>query len=217
MALDRQCLAVRMWTPCAVRAATIPKMKRQRHERLPARRTHRLRPSQAGGCFIAGTPVWTDRGLVPIEQLKVGDNVLSQPDSTGARAYRKVARTFSYEDKSVVSVRYGVAGDDTVSYSQYANGNHPFWVKGAGWTRADLLEPGHELELQDGRQAFVLEVVPVYKTNRPNVGWEPEYSHSVVGFEADYSQGWEWIADGAREPAARRSNDPFLTTKVYNI
>jgi hypothetical protein len=128
-----------------------------------------------------------------------------------------VARTFSYEDKSVVSVRYGVAGDDTGSYSQYATGNHPFWVKGTGWTRADLLEPGHELELQDGRQAFVLEVVPVYKTSRPNVGWEPEYPHRVVGFEADYSQGWEWIADGAREPAARRSNDPFLTTKVYNI
>ncbi|WP_341809683.1 hypothetical protein WMO32_11140 [Xanthomonas oryzae pv. oryzicola] len=35
-------------------------------------------PSQAGGCFIAGTPVWTDRGLVPIEQLKIGDSVLSQ-------------------------------------------------------------------------------------------------------------------------------------------
>ncbi|WP_022972644.1 polymorphic toxin-type HINT domain-containing protein [Xanthomonas maliensis] len=176
-------------------------------------------PSQAGGCFIAGTLVWTDRGLVPIEQLKIGDSVLSQPEETGEQAYRKVVRTFSYEDKEILCVRYGIVGDETsyAYYNHYATDNHPFWVKGVGWTRADLLEPGHELELQDGRQAFVLGVVPVYKTDRPNAGWEPEYSHSVDGFEADYSQGWEWIADGVGEPAARRSDDAFLSVKVYNI
>jgi hypothetical protein len=49
-------------------------------------------PSMSGGCFIAGTMVWTDNGLVPIDQLKVGDSVLSQPESTGEKAYRKVER-----------------------------------------------------------------------------------------------------------------------------
>ncbi|MDF4004299.1 polymorphic toxin-type HINT domain-containing protein [Luteibacter sp. PPL552] len=173
-----------------------------------------LRPSQAGGCFIAGTPVWTDRGLVPIEQLKVGDNVLSQPEETGERAYRKVVRTFSYENKTIVSVRYSLAPpDDTESYFQYATGNHPLWVKGVGWTRADLLEGGEELELQDGRSAYVLEVVPVHETGEPGIGWEPEYLHSEDGFKADFSDGWKWVADGV----GGDKNRPHLQTKVYNI
>lgn len=33
--------------------------------------------------FVAGTLVHTKSGLVPIEQLKVGDLVLSQPDEGG--------------------------------------------------------------------------------------------------------------------------------------
>ncbi|MCL2076530.1 MAG: Hint domain-containing protein [Betaproteobacteria bacterium] len=33
------------------------------------------------GCFIAGTLVHTREGLVPIEQIKVGDWVLSKPES----------------------------------------------------------------------------------------------------------------------------------------
>lgn len=42
-------------------------------------------PEQVGGCFIAGTLVHTDKGLVPIEQIKVGDMVLSQPEQGGRR------------------------------------------------------------------------------------------------------------------------------------
>ncbi|QBG92134.1 polymorphic toxin-type HINT domain-containing protein [Xanthomonas oryzae] len=163
----------------------MPKLTKRRHRGDPPL-------SLAGRRLLHRRHAGMDRcGLVPIEQMKIGDSVLSQPEGTGERAYRKVVRTFSYEGKSVMSVRYGVVGDDTISYDQYATGNHPFWVKGTGWTRADLLEDGAELELQDGRQAFVLEVAQVYKTNRPNVGWEPEYSHSVVGFEADHSKGWD--------------------------
>ncbi len=46
----------------------------------------------AAACFVAGTLVQTDRGLVPIETLKVGDMVLSRseflPDS--ASEYKPV-------------------------------------------------------------------------------------------------------------------------------
>ena len=34
-------------------------------------------------CFVAGTLVHTDKGLVPIEQIKVGDLVLSRPEDGG--------------------------------------------------------------------------------------------------------------------------------------
>lgn len=46
-------------------------------------------------CFVAGTLIHTDKGLVPIEQLKVGDMVLSKHESnTGEQAYKRVVRTF---------------------------------------------------------------------------------------------------------------------------
>jgi hypothetical protein len=43
--------------------------------------------------FVAGTLVHTDKGLVPIEQLKVGDMVLSKHESgEGEQAYKPVVR-----------------------------------------------------------------------------------------------------------------------------
>jgi hypothetical protein len=174
-------------------------------------------PSMSGGCFIAGTMVWTDNGLVPIDQLKVGDSVLSQPESTGEKAYRKVVRTMSYHDKEVYCVRYNRLDDDSVIHTVYATGNHPFWVEGIGWTAATLLESGQELQLQDGAKAAVLEVVPVYKTDRPGVGWEPYYIHSNEGCEADFSNGWKIVGNDKRMPSDAFAGDPFLRVDVYNI
>jgi hypothetical protein len=52
--------------------------------------------------FVAGTLVHTDKGLVPIEQIKVGDMVLSKPESgEGELAYKPVVNTFVHEDKEV--------------------------------------------------------------------------------------------------------------------
>jgi len=33
--------------------------------------------------FVAGTLVHTERGLVPIQEIKVGDRVLSRPENRG--------------------------------------------------------------------------------------------------------------------------------------
>jgi len=167
--------------------------------------------------FIASTPIWTDRGLVPIERLNIGDSVLSQSEGTGERVYRKVARTFSCEGKAILCVRYCLPPpDDTDIHYQYVTDDHPFWVKGAGWVHAYLLEGGQELELHDGSTAYVLEVVYVYKTDRPGVGWMPEYSHSVDGFEIDFTGGGEWWLDEQDQRNFGKSLGSLQTT-VYNI
>lgn len=52
--------------------------------------------------FVAGTLVHTDQGLVPIEQLKVGDLVLSMPEEgVGEKAYKKVLETLISENKKI--------------------------------------------------------------------------------------------------------------------
>ena len=55
--------------------------------------------------FVAGTLVHTDKGLVPIEWLKVGDLVLSKPES-GELAYKPVVNTFVYEDQEIWLVEF---------------------------------------------------------------------------------------------------------------
>lgn len=46
--------------------------------------------SPGGTCFVAGTLVSTDKGLVPIEKIKVGDLVSSKNPETGEKALKQV-------------------------------------------------------------------------------------------------------------------------------
>lgn len=168
--------------------------------------------------LIAGTPIWTDRGPIPIEQLRIGERVLSKSEATGERAYHKVVRMPSCKRLAIMCIRYCLPPpDDKEAHYHYATAHHPVWVKGSGWTPAYQLEGGEELELHDGRSAYALEVVPVYKTDRPDVGWEPEYTHSTVGFEANFSNGWIWVADRVGEPASLGSKDSHLLVSIYDF
>ena len=42
------------------------------------------------GCFISGTLVTTDKGLKPIEEIKIGEYVLSRNEESGETSYKKV-------------------------------------------------------------------------------------------------------------------------------
>src|SRR5690606_10670086 len=44
--------------------------------------------------FAAGTKVWTDQGLVPIEAIQRGDKVLAKDEWTGTKAYKTVLELF---------------------------------------------------------------------------------------------------------------------------
>jgi hypothetical protein len=113
------------------------------------------RAADPGGCFVRGTLVHTERGLIPIEQVQIGDMVWSQPEVTGDRAFRPVVRLLRFQDKAIWSISYGRS--DAEHESVLATPNHPFWVKGVGWTRADVLQPGMIVELLDGEDAVVSE------------------------------------------------------------
>lgn len=58
--------------------------------------------------FAAGTLVHTKDGLRPIEQIKVGDSVLSKHESgDGERAYRRVSQAFVHHDREVLFLSFG--------------------------------------------------------------------------------------------------------------
>ena len=53
--------------------------------------------------FVAGTLVHTNKGLVPIQEIKVGDMVLSSPEQRDGtvREYKRVVNTFKAESEEI--------------------------------------------------------------------------------------------------------------------
>ena len=59
------------------------------------------------GCFMKGTLVKRLEGWTPIDELKVGDLVMSRPENgIGEAMPKRVVNTFSYEDKEVVMLNF---------------------------------------------------------------------------------------------------------------
>lgn len=164
--------------------------------------------SQLGGCFVAGTMVRTKEGFKPIEDIQIGDRVLAQPEETGQRAYKRVVRTLQFEDKEVWSVEIFPKSEldqarredrmltDGISSRLVVTANHPFWVVGLGWTRADSLDSCRglggdyaQLQLPDGELALVSTVAQIRRTADAGIGWIQDLGNSDSGERIDLRKG----------------------------
>lgn len=89
-------------------------------------------------CLAAGTLVQTESGLIPIEQIQIGDRVLSQNVETAELTLKPVILTTVRPPKSTIQI---VSGSNMID----ATGGHLWWVSGKGWLRTRELEPGMQL------------------------------------------------------------------------
>jgi hypothetical protein len=105
--------------------------------------TYRRAPLGRGSCFPAGTKIATLSGLRSIEQIKVGDRVLSQDTASGELAYKPVQATTL---RPPVELRAIALSGETI----LATPGHPFWVVGEGWQMARHLKPGCRLHAAGG-------------------------------------------------------------------
>ena len=80
---------------------------------------------------LIGTLVTTEDGQEPIEEIEVGDKVLSEDETTGEVAVKTVTETYVNETDELIHI--GVNGE-TIS----ATPTHPFYVDKLGWTLARL-------------------------------------------------------------------------------
>jgi hypothetical protein len=92
------------------------------------------------GCFVAGTLVHTKDGLKPIEQIKVGDWVLSRPENPEQgteMGYKRVTKTFRFDNKEIVNFvwahRWGDHDKEGRFGNVYVTPNHPVWSYPHGW------------------------------------------------------------------------------------
>lgn len=112
--------------------------------------------------------------------------------------------------------------DPATSETIAATGNHPFWVEGLGWTRADALATGSLLRKADGEPALVVRQTAVYRTGRVGVGWVADLkniaeSHGSVFDYANYAVVERREEDKYLSDEVLESEDPYLRVSVYDI
>lgn len=138
-----------------------------------------------GLCFAAGTLIHTKEGLKPIKQIQVGDWVLTQPEETGERTYKRVTRTNRFEGAAVWAVTYFRRSEQERAQAEnrmmpiglhrrlVVTPNHPLWARGKGWVQVkDLDFDSDELLLSDGDYGCLVEVSPLYITATPGIAWQ---------------------------------------------
>ncbi|HMW18296.1 MAG TPA: Hint domain-containing protein [Accumulibacter sp.] len=182
--------------------------------------------------FVAGTLIWTDKGLVPIEQIRVGDRVLSKPETNdGPQAYQRVLKTFHFDDQEVefVEVARGHRGmgPGFGCTAIVVTGDHPVWAKKGSeseWRWQPVLPVGStsQVELQDGGVCDVIVNEAVLLCETPEgariegIGYVPVASDS--GASIDFRSGTPvcQLSDSGTTTSGDYSRDRYLT-RVYNF
>ena len=108
----------------------------------------KIRVCLGNGCFIAGTLVTTRSGLKPIEEIVIGDYVLSRNEETREDSYKKVTDTLvrSTEEICTIELETGKIKSTT---------GHLFMVKDKWWKSAVELIVGDILVTSDGKEQVV--------------------------------------------------------------
>ena len=94
-------------------------------------------------CFVAGTKIQTADGEKNIEDIKAGDVVYAYDTESGEKGLKTVQKTFVHNVTELIHVT--VNGELI-----HTTPNHPFYVEGAGFKRADELKVGDRVRLLNG-------------------------------------------------------------------
>lgn len=120
-------------------------------------------------CFVAGTLIHTRGGLKAIEEIKIGDEVLSYNEQTGQTEYQPVLATYAHDATEILKIT--IAGEETTPLG--VTPHHLFYAHRArdntggedadaeaevGWLPADQLSVGDWLRRPDGTWVQVVKI-----------------------------------------------------------
>jgi RHS repeat-associated protein len=113
-----------------------------------------------GCCFARGTPVHTDHGDVPIENIHEGDEVESRNRATGKVEYKRVTALTPQHQDSLIEMR--IQGERT---PLHPTSDHPFWIERGGalpqWMPAGEMRTGDFVQSIAGAWRRVVSITPV--------------------------------------------------------
>ena len=123
----------------------------------------------------------TADGDRPIEEIQIGDLVLSANPETGEIAYKPVVNTYVHVTDTVL---YLTIDEEIIETTE----DHPFWVEGQGWTSAKLLQPGDVVWLKDGSTQCVddIEIVEL-----PEGEYVAVYNFEVADFHTYFVSDYD--------------------------
>ncbi|MGV0887084.1 Hint domain-containing protein [Acinetobacter venetianus] len=143
--------------------------------------------------FAAGTLVHTDKGLVPIQDIKVGDLVLSMSEeNVGEKAYKPVLRIIETSNQEVY--RFAYCTEDQFS-EMYMNLNyvfltvkHPIWsIEENRWRPVDEFQGYSQVYTlgMDEKQYHFFWVNQLYRTydSQGNI-----YGHTAPPLFRDFAE-----------------------------
>ncbi|MEK4527884.1 MULTISPECIES: polymorphic toxin-type HINT domain-containing protein [Paenibacillus] len=113
---------------------------------------------KACNCFTAGTKVQIDGGEKNIEDIEVGDKVLSKDEETGEQAYKEVTALHRNEKDTTYKLTVGNQIIETTD-------NHPFWVESKGWVLAVDLKVNDKL-VQSNRNHLKIDNIEIVQHDK---------------------------------------------------
>jgi hypothetical protein len=147
--------------------------------------------------FVAGTLVHTERGLVPIQEIKVGDMVLSRPENNeGETHFKKVLRIVDDIEEALISVLFYMDNyvdvEDSLGvctlYAEVLTDNHLIWVNRVGefntdedpnvcleWVNTKKLLSGYEVILSNTMVGCVDGLFNMYETLNKDIFYSLNY------------------------------------------
>ena len=141
-------------------------------------------------CFAAGTLVSTENGLEPIDEIQVGEKVLSRDEHTGLTSYQPVTQRFVTPDKELTELKFALP--DGTTETIYATPTHPFWVEGQGWVVARDLELGVNVETAEHGLARLSASLSLAKR-------DTVYNLEVEGLHTYFvGHGQQWVHNACR-------------------
>ncbi len=144
----------------------------------------------------AGTPVWTLRGLQPVESLRTGDLVLANNSETGGWSYKPVFAIRHGMRQPIKKLTFGAKAIETTAMER-------LWVAGKGWAMVGDLKPGESIRSLSGLRRL---------TEVEDLGIEPVY-HVQLGEGPGIAVG-EFGILAHDEGVARPVVAPFDSTAI---
>ena len=160
-------------------------------------------------CFLAGTLVLTSLGARPIEDIRVGDRVLTRDEDTGVVDYRNVTGTSRGHTTQVFRV---VVFSQALGCQDFeSTRDHPYFsVSRQAWVSADALVIGEELQASDGTTVEVVELECSDMT-AATFNLEIEEFHTYFVSEDDSRPG-VWVHNGVAPESLPNTPGVYVIT-----
>jgi Flp pilus assembly pilin Flp len=144
---------------------------------------------RGGACFVAGTPVQTERGAQPIEEVQVGDRVLARDPESGEVGYHAVLRTSVKVEREVLTL--DVVDGQGAHQILHVTPDHPFFTGGRGLVAAGDLDVERD-RLADASQA-PLRIAAAFSEPDTTTVYNLEVAEAHTYFVGDLSV---WVHNG---------------------